>query len=107
MICKDELCETELKGRQTQFCSRTCQNRYAARHTFLVRRSTTVTGKTCKWCMGSEKGFCCDKHKNQYINLRKAIDSELARSKPEPTEAQLKGYKKLEWVLLNSETLNR
>lgn len=57
--------------------------------------------------MDSKKGFCSNKHENKYNNFRKGIDSELARSKPEPTEEQLEGYRKIGCVLIGSNKLNR
>lgn len=56
--------------------------------------------------MGSEEGFCCNNHKGLYNNFKAGVESELARSKPEPTKEQLKGYKKIEWALLNPRELN-
>jgi len=101
MKCESKLCSKVLVGRQRKFCSRKCQNIVNSR-SHVNTRSATITGNTCKWCMDSEEGFCCDKHKGLYENFRKAVDSELARVKPKPTEEQMKGYKKIEWALINS-----
>lgn len=100
-ICLLPICTKELTGKQKKFCSKKCTNIHNSRNE-MATRSSTITGDTCKWCMDSEEGFCCEKHKQMYENLRKAIDSELARRKPKPTEAQLKFYKKLQGILTNT-----
>ncbi len=100
MKCKHKFCSKILVGKQKKFCSRKCQNIFNNGNT-LKTRSTTVIGNTCKWCMGSEEGFCCEKHKGLYENFKKAIDSELSKRKPKPTKEQLKGYAKIESIIVN------
>jgi len=107
MICVYPPCAKKLKGQKILYCDQQCHNKFIAWEKALQTSSTVKTGKPCKWCTGAEEGFCCNRHESQYINLRKAIDSELARRKPEPTDSQLKGYKKIAGILINSETLNR
>ena len=105
-ICDNEPCSVKLKGKQRRFCSVECgvmyNNRKNSKTPQLKPVDTVKNGSKCKWCIDSKHDeFCCDEHSMLYRQFRNGFDIEMARQKPKPTKAQLKGYAKIEYALIN------
>lgn len=110
MKCDYRYCDLDVPANRTKYCSRKCGqsefkllvNSGKAVRSDLKRLDYTKTGDECKWCIDSDhEEFCCPAHRSQYKEFRKVFDIEMARQKPKPTEAQLKGYAKIEYALIN------
>lgn len=104
--CTNEPCDIELSGAQRKYCSVECgvmhNNNLRGKAGQLKPIDTVQKGDKCKWCIDCDHDeFCSPEHRMLYRQFRKGFDIVMSRQKPKPTEEQIKGYRKIEYALLN------